>query len=348
MSSDATERPPASAKVNRRKIRFFNVTLKNGIVVSTPASEEKQILVADLIRTLETSNPDFAWVQFIFVRTNYSAGLVRLKNAIHSAKIAIEQPSVDLISEQLHERKELHRDYYRRADARMKKIDEVATKPTITMAIQGMWIGPQDPRQTIALPFEHCIDEHDGLALFQYSDPRILLELVDRRMVEDISAYLYSYTRSRVEPPSFLLTPEELPSYVHLPAGSRIASLSSLSWGTFAKGLVRGNVAGEGEIISRDDIDTTLVRLTKVPKIEKSLEERDVEPLAHLASSMPRSFELIYNGGTTDLLLSARTVDDLRTYVDLLDSVYGQLKCKRVDAVPSLLRRLPAMVGLKS
>ena len=55
--------------------------------------------------------------------------------------------------------------------------------------------------------------------IFQYRDPRMLLELIDRRMVEDISEYLSRYTGSRLEPPSFIVTPEELKSYIHLPVG---------------------------------------------------------------------------------------------------------------------------------
>jgi len=347
MSSEPNSSQPESAKGDKRRVRFFNVTLKNGIVMSTPGCEERQTLIADLIRVLETSNPNFAWVQFLFVRSNYSSALVRLKNSIHKTKVAIEQPSVDLISGQERDRRELQRDYYRRAEARMMKIDDVVTKPTITMAIQGMWIGSRDPRQTLALPFEHLADEHDSLALFLYRDPRMLLELVDRRMVEDISRYLDSYTGSRVEPPSFLLTPEELPSYIHLPAGNWVGSLNSLSWGTFGKGLIRGNIAGEGQAKSRDDIDTNLVRLLKVPKVEKPLEERDTEPLAHLASTTPRSFELIYSGKKTDVLLAAETAEELRTYVDILDAVYGQLKCEKIDALPSFLGQLPAIVGLE-
>jgi hypothetical protein len=347
MSSNGCSGPSEDTKGGKRRIRFFNVTLKNGIVMSTPGCEEKQTLIANLTRVLETSNPDFAWVQFLFVRSNYSSALIRLKNSIHRTKIAIEQPSVDLISGQERDRRELHRDYYRRAEARMKKIDEIATKPTITMAIQGMWVGSQDPRQTIALPFEHCADEHDSLALFLYRDPRMLLELVDRRMVEDISWYLDSYTGSRVEPPSFLLTPEELPCYMHMPAGNLVGSLSSPSWGTFGRGLIRGNVTGESQAKSKEDIDANLVRLLKVPKVEKPLEEREMEPLGHLASATRRSFELVYSGKKTDLLLTAETLEDLRRYVDTFDSVYGQLKYERFDPLPPFLRQLPALVGLK-
>jgi hypothetical protein len=126
-----------------------------------------------------------------------------------------------------------------------------------------------------------------------------------------------------------------------------VGSLNSLSWGTFGKGLIRGNVAGDSQARSRDDIDTTLVRLAKVPKIEKALDDGDTGPLAHLASTTPRSFELVYSERKTDLLLTAGTVEDLRTYVDILDSVYGQLKCERIGALPSFLGQLPAVVGLK-
>jgi hypothetical protein len=346
MSAETSDDQAGTRKAGKLRVRFFNVALKNGIVMSTPAYEEKQAFMANLIRAVETSNPEFAWIQFLFLRTNYSAALVRLKNSIHRTKTAMEQPSIDLVSGQEHDRKELYRDYYRRADGRMKKIDEVATQPTITIAIQGMWVGAEQ-NSVSALPFDHCTDEHDSLALFQYRDPRMLLELVDRRMVEDISEYLDSYTKSRVEPPSFIVTPEELPSYVHLPAGERAGSLASLTWGTFTRGLTRGRVAGEkGSSGARDDITTTLVRLARVPKIEKVLEDSEVQSLAHLASSTVRSFEIIYSKGKTNLALSARTVQDMRTYVDLFDSVYGQLKYEKLDPLPDFLRQLSVVVGL--
>ena len=230
---------PECRRSAKKQVRFFNVSLRNGIVMSTPAYPEKQAFVAHLIRALETSNPDFAWIQFLFVRSDYGAALVRLKNSMHRAKIAIEQPSLDLISGQERDRRELHRDYYRRADARMKKVDDIVTKPTITMAIQGMWVSDEPDSSSHALPFDHCSDEHDSLAVFQYRDPRMLLELVDRRMVADISEYLDRYTRSRLEPPSFLVTPEELQSYVHLPAGELAASLRSLEGGTSTRGFTQ-------------------------------------------------------------------------------------------------------------
>jgi hypothetical protein len=172
MSSASSVTPSLSKKLAKRNVRFFNVSLRNGIVMSTPSYPEKQSFVAHLIRALETSNPDFAWVQFLFVSSSYGADLVRLKNSMHRAKTAIEQPSLDLVSGEEQDRRQLYRDYYRRADSRMKKVDEIVTKPTITMAIQGMWVSDEPdsvyappvrplqrrPRQPRALPLQGSQD----------------------------------------------------------------------------------------------------------------------------------------------------------------------------------------------
>jgi hypothetical protein len=160
--SPGTGSPPSlPQKPAKRKVSFFNVSLRNGIVVSTPAYPEKQAFVAHLVRALETSNPDFAWVQLLFVRSDYGAGLVRLKNSMHRAKVSIEQPSMDIISGEGQDRKQLYRDYYRRADSRMKKVDEILTKPMITLAIQGMWAsGTESSGSVNDLPFDHCSDDH--------------------------------------------------------------------------------------------------------------------------------------------------------------------------------------------
>lgn len=328
-----------------RRVRFFNFSLRNGVVMSTPVYEESQALMANLIRSIETLNPEFAWVQLLFVRTDYSVALIRLKNAIRSSKLEIEQPGTDILTGEEHEKRDLHRDFYGKADARIKKVDETATKPTVSMAIQGMWVGdkPNSPRD---LPFDHCMDEHDALAAFLYRDPRILLELVSRRMVDDLSDYFYRYVGSRLEPPSFMVTPEGMPHYVHLPAGERVGSLTSLSWGTFTRGLTVGTVGGAQSSMVRSDIVSPLVRLGRVPKIEKPLDDSEIQPLVHLASAKVRSFEVVYDNGKTDVVLSAKSVADMRRYADLFDVVYGQLKYERIDPLPPYLRNLPRLVGL--
>jgi len=335
------------SRKSAKKVRFFSVSLRNGIVMSTPAYPEKQAFVAHIIHALETCDPEFAWIQFLFVRTDYGAALVRLKNSMHAAKVAIEQPAVDLISGQERDRRELYRDYYRRADSRMKKVDDIVTKPTIMMAIQGMWVS-EDPGSISALPFDHCVDEHDSLAIFRYRDPRMLLELVGRRMVADISRYLDRYAGSRLEPPSFLVTPDELQSYIHLPAGEVAESLRSLRGGTSTRGFIQGNVE-EKETRSDDGddaISSKLLRLVAVPRMEKALDDRSVQPLNHLAAATVRTLELVYSGGKTDLMLSAETVDDMRKYAGLLAIVYGGIKFENANPKPAFLRELPPVVGL--
>lgn len=225
----------------------------------------------------------------------------------------------------------------------MKKVDDIVTKPTITLAIQGMWVS-DEPGSIKALPFDHCVDEHDSLAIFQYRDPRMLIELVDRRMVEDISKYLDGYTKSRLEPPSFIVTPEELQSYVHLPAGETAMSLSSLEGGTSTRGFTPAAV--DGEEANRGEVSSNLVKLVAVPKMEKVLEDGSVQPLAHLASSSVRTFELVYRHGRTGLLLSAETVAEMTRYAGLLSTVYGGLKFQSCEPYPVYLQGLPEMVGL--
>ena len=68
-----------------------------------------------------------------------------------------------------------------------------------------------------SLPFKDCHDEFDRLGVFVYRNPWMLAELVERRMVEDVSSYIMSYAHSRLEPPSFLITQDEIPYYLHMP-----------------------------------------------------------------------------------------------------------------------------------
>jgi hypothetical protein len=175
----------------------------------------------------------------------------------------------------------------------------------------------------------------------------MLLELVDRRMVVDISEYFDRYTKSRLEPPSFLVTPEELQSYVHLPAGEVAGSLRSLQGGTSNREFAQGNIADEEtNSTPPDSISSRLMRLAKVPKNEVTLEDVSVQPLAHLAAPTVRTFELVYSGGITEVLLSAETVEDMRSYVGLLSLVYGGMKFQDAETSPAFLRELPAIVGL--
>jgi hypothetical protein len=329
-----------------RRIRFFNVSLRNGVVASTPSYPEKQAFIGRLIHTLESSNPEFAWVQFLFVQRNLARDLTRLKNSLRAAKKEIEQPKVGIITGEESERRELGGDFYARAEARIKKIDDVVTKPTIALAIQGMWVCDQKSRGLKDLPFDHCSDEHDSLAVFGYRDPRMLLELVDRRMVVDLSRYLQGFTRSRIEPPSFIVTPNELQSFVHLPAGEVIKSLHSFESGTSMRNYDQGTTDKEKPKERDVPVPSMLVRLVAVPEMAAVLEDKSIQPLEHLASTSVRTFELIYCSGKTDIVLSGETVDDMGKYVGLLNSVYGDIKVEEVGARPAFLQQLSRIVGL--
>jgi hypothetical protein len=266
------------------------------------------------------------------------------------AKAEIERPSQDLLSGQERARRELGRDFYRQADARMGKAGEMATAPLVTLAIQGMWVTGKEPSPIEGLPFDHCIDEHDSLALFQYRDPWMLRELVDRRMVADIKDYFDGYTKSRLEPPSFMVKPEGLRSYVHLPAGEMVDSLDSVKFGTSARGYTRAtmdNDYGKSSLHAGEhkDIISRLVGLVTIPKLEKVLEDSSVQPLDHLPSTMVRTFELVYEGHQTRLILSAESVEDMRKYAALLVSVYGDLDLGTVERRPEYLRELPGALG---
>jgi hypothetical protein len=337
----------ADRPTQERRVRFFNVSLRNGVVVSTPAYQEKQVFCAQLIRAIETANPDFAWIQFLFVKSSYGRELVRLKNSTHRAKVAIEQPSIDLVSGQQRDRRELHRDFYRQSDARMKKVDDIVSKPTATMAIQGMWVADPRSRSIGTLPFDHCSDEHDGLAIFQYRDPRMLLELVDRRMVEDISDYLRRYTGSRLEPPSFIATPEELVSYIGLPAGEDAQSnLHSINWGPSKKAFSRGQLGGREPAYGGGPpaVPAQLLRIAEIPRTKEAPDDGAMLPFSHLASQTVRTFEIIYSKGKTDLLLSARTLGDAGSYADLFTQVYGDLELEKASPHPAFLQQLAGLV----
>ena len=343
---------PESESKPRPRLRFFNVSLKNGTVVSTPSYPEKQAFVAALVHSLEAANPDFAWIQFLFVKSDHGLALVRLKNSLRGVKAEIERPSVDLVSGEERTKRELKRDFYNKADSRMNKVDEMVTKPLVTLAIQGVWVSSKEGSSVDALPFDHCSDEHDSLAVFQYRDPRMLRELVERRMVTDIGEYLERYTKSRLEPPSFLVSPEGLRSYVHIPLGEAAESLHSISGGSSAKGYARVKVREDAEEDSkqdsgqRSDVSSRFAALASVPEMEKVLEDGSIQPLDHLASTAVRTFELLYGDGHTEFLFSSETVEDMRKYTQLLGSVYGELNLEAAEKVPGFLRELPRALGL--
>jgi hypothetical protein len=333
----------------RPKVRFFNVSLINANVMSMPHFPQPQRLVGELIHSIESSLPSFAWVQFLFKRTNLSPTLIALKNSIQYSAATIKTPKISWITGTEHDRREIHGDWYGRSSERMKRIDAAVNMPHVLLAIQGMWVG--DPEQLSLLPFKDCYDEHDRLGIFVYRSPRMLVELIERRMVEDVSSYFLSYTSSRLEPPSFLITQEEVPYYLHLPVARTPDFLKSIGEKTaFSPEVPSGEVEMEGTqpatAAAATIANSKVLRLTRVPEISEPLKEEDAERLAMLPSPVVRGFEVLFNGGVTQILLSSKTRRDMKEYLSVMNSVYGQLEVGEASDMPDFLKQVPAIAGL--
>jgi hypothetical protein len=327
-----------------KKVRFFNVSLINANVMSLPKFPQPQRLVGELVHSIEGAGPEFAWVQFLFKRVNLSPTLVALKNSMHVAAEQIKTPRRSWIDDSESDRPELYRDWYRRSGERIKRIDAVANAPHVLLAIQGMWAG--DPRQLSSLPFKDCYDEIDRLGTFVYRNPWMLVELVRRRMVADVSPYFMSYARSRLEPPSFLITQEEIPYYLHLPVAKSRDFLKSITERTAHTEIASGRVEG-GEERPSEPGNSRVIRLAKVPEITEPLKEDAVARLGLLPSPSVRGFEVLFEGGATSILLSARSERDLMDYKGTLESVYGALSTSEAPAKPGFLKDIPGLLNLR-
>jgi hypothetical protein len=282
---------------------------------------------------------------------NLSPTLVALKNSILSTAAMFKTPKTSWISGSEHDRKELHRDWYVRSGERMKKIDAIVNMPHVLLAIQGMWVG--DLQQLSLLPFKDCYDEHDRLGVFVYRNPRMLVELVERRMVEDISSYFMSYAGSRLEPPSFLITQEEVPYYLHLPVAKTPDFLKSITEKTaYSSEVPSGEVertdvqAGSTTAAAVAISKFRVLRLTKIPEITEPLKDDDSERLSQLPSPTVRGFEILFGGSETQILLSSKTRSDSREYLSVMNSVYGPLEVVEAPEKPDFLKRVPVLAGL--
>ncbi len=325
------------------RVRFFNVSLINANVMSIPKFSQPQRLIGELVHSIEAANPKFAWVQFLFRRANYSPTLVALKNAMHYAAEEIKTPKRSVIDDSEYDRAELHRDWYRRSAERIKRIDAIVNVPHVLLAIQGMWVG--DPRLLTTLPFKDCHDEFDMLGVFVYRNPWMLVELVERRMVENVSSYVMGYASSRLEPPSFLVTQEEVPYYLHLPIAKQTDFLKSVSWKQHPAEVREGGV--EGDEPRAEEARSKVLRLTRIPWISEPLKEKEVERLSLLPSPTERGFEIVFEDGRTEFVLSSRTERDAGEYVGLLESVYGELDVTAASSEPDFLKQIPRIVGLE-
>jgi hypothetical protein len=362
---------------------FFNVALKNGHLMSRPRYEPEQEFIGNLIHELEQKDPDFAWIQFIFQQVDYSRQLMMLKNELLSYKRFAETPEVNGQGEPM-KRKELDSDWYRTVELRCKKIDELMSSHQVLLGIQGMWVEKgeeaihgisESPRSApIELgTFQSCRDELDSLAIFTYRDPRVLLELVRRRFVTDISCYFRKYSGSRMESPSLILAAEDLGNYIHLPLGNITDHISSLlpseldeeeHDGGFTRfGVGSGMDSGDSTYAIRRkenrsnmpdllllpvvepqaEIKTSkgnfhVSRMKTIPQIHQKLDTEAFSRLKHLPSPYPRSFELLYNKGRTSLLIGSADDRDLEAYKRFLVSIYGGFEFVEESAIPSCVR----------
>jgi hypothetical protein len=362
---------------------FFNVALKNGHIMSRPRYEPEQEFIGNFIHELEQKDPDFAWIQFIFQLVDYSRQLMMLKNELLSYKKFAETPEVNGRGEPM-KRKELDSEWYRTVELRCKKIDELMSSHQVLLGIQGMWVekseeavhgisGPLRNAPIELSTFQSCRDELDSLAIFTYRDPRILLELVRRRFVTDISWYFRKYSGSRMEPPSLILAAEDLGSYVHLPVGNITDHLSSLLPSEFDEeehngkcttfGVGSGLNSGDNPYATRRKEDQSsipdllslpvvepqaeiktskgnfyLSRMKTIPQIHQKLDAEAFSRLKHLPSPYTRSFELLYNKGRISLLIGSADDRDLEAYKRFLVSIYGGFEFVEESVIPSCMR----------
>jgi hypothetical protein len=369
--------------IDPRHTLFFNVALKNGHLMSRPRYEPEQEFIGNFIHELEQKDPDFAWIQFIFQLVDYSRQLMMLKNELLSYKKFAETPEVNEKGEP-RRRKELDSEWYRTVELRCKKIDELISSHQVLLGIQGMWVekgeeaihgisGPPRSAPIELSTFQSCRDELDSLAVFTYRDPRVLLELVHRRFVTDISWYFRKYSGSRMESPSLILAAEDLGNYVHLPVGNITEHLSSLlpseldeeehngEFTTFGVGSGMGS--GDSPYAKRRKEDQSsmpdplllpvvepqaeiktskgnfyLSRMKNIPEIHQKLDAEAFSRLKHLPSLYARSFELLYNEGRISLLIGSADGRDLEAYKGLLVSIYGGFEFVEESAIPSCMR----------
>ena len=326
-------------------IRFFNVSQKDAHLMSMPKYQTEQSLIGELIYAIEKAAPKAAWVQFSFLQKDMQAELTGLKLGMQAYKAMAETPieKVDYDGNPYQvKNKALRTDYYRQAEARMGKIDAAAPLPKILMAIQGMWIG--DEANIYDLPFSHCYDEVDHLDEFVYKDPRMLIELVERRMVTDITPYIRRYGGARLESPSFVITSEELPTFIHLPTPPSSKALSSVNWGMTAGSIEVGKAWTEEQ--EKPQAMSQIMEAVTLPKLEEPLSKEVAPRLKHLYSSVQRTFEILYDNGSTKIIFTSKSDADMVQYKSHLESMYGPIDMSPSEKVPDVVYRLPVMKGI--
>jgi|SRR5579884_1118232 hypothetical protein len=337
--------------VDLNKVLFFNVALKDGHIMSRPKFEPQQEFVATLVHEIETFDPEFAWIQFVFVLKDYTRELTSLKVRLYNFKRSADTPVKKRTKdgkEYAVESRERASEWYRTVEARTKNIEEARSSAKVLMGIQGMWVN-RESHDTDGVPlntFNKCKDEIDSLAIFTYNDPRMLEELVSRRIVTDLAKYFVTYHRSRAESPSLILTPDELPYFIHLPSGGSVGKLTSFVPGVAADAPVENDpfipameiIPGEPD---RREVGLPAVSSLKtVPNVAEPLKENDVSRLQNIASTTTRSFEIMYDDSRTNFLVSSRKQHDLQLVKKQLLFLYPGTEFACVTPIPKYIEAL--------
>ncbi len=343
-------------------IHFFSAELWDGHLMSRPKYEPEHEFMGNLVHEIETKKPAFAWVQFVFQNADYSDHLLRLKSGLSWFKREAAKPIKRVDGEgkeHSYDRKEVRMEWYRTAEAKMKKIDE-ATGPTIVMSIRGMWVGGIESLESLTT-FANCKDEHDRLMVIPIKDPRTLLWLVKRRMVVHVGEYFDRYNGGgRLRAPSLVLTSEELPYYIHMPAGKVVTRITSLKFGspetpprsTKEPEIIIGGRGQEEQQVAEGP---SVTFIKTVPVIKETPKEDTMGRLRALASHMRRSFELLYDPsdpsiGTSrydrpmKILLYSESGRDLLSYQNEVISIYGA-DFAPIDPVPHYVSKVVEIVA---
>lgn len=302
----------ANAKeVSTDGLHMFYVSLRDAHFMSQPVYEPAGSFMNSLVLAIETQSPRFAWVQLIFERVNVTNSLASLRYRL------------------LHEADD-GSTWSKMAPERVKALNAMVSRSTVALAIRGVWAGEE--RGLHELPFAHCADSLDQLAVFMTKDPYMLVLMQERRAEFNLPAYFSHYSGSRTEAPAFVLTAENLPFYIHFP------SMGNVKWGVHAE--LPSISAWNSRTATKRDIGVSITEVSGVPRLNRALEKDELARLAGLASMTPRSFELMYYDGQSHILLSGGVDEhqvyydgqmhttfsgDIERYEQALASVYGQL-----------------------
>ena len=337
-----------------RDVVFFNVSLSNGHMMARPRPLPEFSFIGNVIMEVERAEPEFAWFQLVFKKVDLETELRSLKSGMHWFKREAERVRTAHVNGKPRtiESELKRREWYRKIEQRTKAIDAFAVAPHVLLAINGVWVvtASKEAQMPELTTIENCVDEDslDSLRLFRYRDPRVLSVLVRRKMVDDLGWYFGRYNMGgRLEPPSFILTAEDLPYYVHFPAGDFCSTVKSLK---FAPPPVITPASEGGEVVMYEGPEVALrqdplsgmvfVSLPTLPTLAENPKEPKSAMLRQLATAERRTFELVHEGGKTSLLLGAGSDKEMKSYVTLLTSVYGGADVAEADPVPGYIREI--------